>query len=212
MDRRIRIKGGDQGDSICEISNTFWPIFFSLKLTQKFIGQTTCYCLTNARTRTQIVFVYPELNYSDLPKVDEITSAFPVRESGVILSAASVPINELRIITGVHVDDLKLQDRRLIVIQAAWYDLEKARFCDNKVYGFDLPACECGKLILSSDNHVIMHQKKIDGMVKIIALIRIGKIIELNSNVQIKAKADETGDLIVHYAERARESDGNILQ
>lgn len=210
MDRRIRIKGGDKGDLICEISNTFWPIFFSLKLTQKFIGQTTCYCLTNARTRTQIVFVFPEFNYSDLPKVDEIALAFPMRENGAVLSATSVPVNELRIVTGVHVDDLKLHDRRLIMIQAAWYDLEKAKFCDNKVYGFDLPSSECGKLILSSNNHMIMHQKKIDGMVKVIALLRIGKIIELNSNVKIKA--DETGDLIVHYAERARESDGNMLQ
>lgn len=64
------------------ISDPFWTLFFTSRLTVRFVGGSSCFCLTDPVSGNQTIMVIPVGEFSTLPTTEQVLRHFPVNEIG----------------------------------------------------------------------------------------------------------------------------------
>lgn len=102
------------------VSGPFWTLFLTSRLTTKFVGGSSCFCLTDPDSRSQTILVVPAGKYSTVPSTEEVLRHFPVAEVGRKLyeSATELPMDfaTLRRVQQVHCEDVRTRRRRVRVL------------------------------------------------------------------------------------------------
>jgi hypothetical protein len=76
------------------IRDPFWTLFFTSSLTMRFVGGSSCFCLTDPVSGNQTIMVIPVGEFSTLPATEQVLRHFPVNETGRKLydSAVDLPV------------------------------------------------------------------------------------------------------------------------
>lgn len=197
----IKTGGNENADLVVPVNESFMVMFLSGRLEIIMVsGTATCFCQSDFAKRRQIILVVPARDASRVPDVKDLIRAFPRLSPGRRLRDVRdipVPYQELLRFTGVHIEDVMLEDREMIILYANRDPVNSVRFTEEILVGIQLKADAVDETLWPKDPedyYIVGHEPfRQIGVHNLLMLVKSGKEVVFSPTLTIQAEADNRG-------------------
>jgi len=197
----IKTGGNENANLVVPVNESFMVMFLSGRLEILMVsGTATCFSQSDFEKRRQIILVVPARDASRVPDVNDLIRAFPRLSTGRRLREVRdmpIPYQELLRLTGVHIENIMLPDRELIVLYANREPASSVKFTEQILVGVQLKADAVDELLWpqNPDDYYIVGREtfRLIGVHNLLLLVKGGKEVAFSPTLTIQAEVGERG-------------------
>ena len=189
----IKTGGNENANLVVPVNESFMVMFLSGRLEILMVsGTATCFSQSDFEKRRQIILVVPARDASRVPDVNDLIRAFPRLSTGRRLREVRdmpIPYQELLRLTGVHIENIMLPDRELIVLYANREPASSVKFTEQILVGVQLKADAVDELLWpqNPDDYYIVGREtfRLIGVHNLLLLVKGGKEVAFSPTLTI---------------------------
>ncbi|OGF36787.1 hypothetical protein A2482_00215 [Candidatus Falkowbacteria bacterium RIFOXYC2_FULL_48_21] len=193
--------GNEHADLVVPVNESFMVMFLSGRLEIIMVsGTATCFCQSDFEKRRQIILVVPARDASRVPDVNDLIRAFPRLSAGRRLHEVRdipIPYQDLLRLTGVHIENIMLPDRELIVLYANREPAHSVKFTEQILVGIQLKADALDEMLWPKepeDYYIVGHETfSKSGVHNLLLLVKGGKEVVFSPTLTIQAELGDRG-------------------
>ncbi len=207
------IQNKDGKDLVIPVNESFWPIFLTSRLVVKAVMHSWCFCLNDAESSQQVIFVLPTEGATSIPNIRDLARVFKSRKVGqpfLELRELPVALHRLTSITGVNLYHAIEDGGEMIILYANNEPIEQTHFADSVLVSFQIRLDEAEEDIswpqAQEDGYCIIAVEQFSYFkaYNVIALVRSG--VEINFTPRISVLASIGGEELSLYESQRKQS------